>query len=146
MTTNAFYGKFIKTFTDQFTNEMNMFLVLKNKDYQLESKFFGDDGKQFHTIKCKLFGNTELEKDTVYLVKVLEMSEYLGHEYVKTLTWMEVPARKSARLLAKFDVEVEPVATQMEMSDDDESFVDKRERKQTRKKRKMVVSDSDGDL
>jgi len=151
----GFYGKFIKTQNNRFSGKSeHMFVVLKNKDYPEEKMFKpSEDGPFMITLKDRLFDTGRLEKQQVYYLQVLEMGEYLGHDFIKSLNYKKTSERKADKLLSdhekrypyKPQSKPKPVIVMSDSESDEETFTQKRKKKQTRKKKKFVMSDSDSD-
>lgn len=128
-TTDGFYGLFIKSKDEpQWKRTMNLFIVLKNKDYPLtEETFFESEDKSatFVRLKQKLFDGKELEKGKVYFIKSLGVGEFMKRKYIKSIICVDVPKKKSERLISKQEErrnEIEKLMkhTDVNFSDDDE--------------------------
>ena len=145
MTTNYFYGKFIKEKRDQFNNDNHMFIILKHNEFALENKFFGEDNIKFVTLKSKLFGHLSLVVGDVYKVTALQMGEYMGYPYVKKLNVGKVTSATKVAKLTAFLEEGETGPTEFRELSDSEDEVE--EPKKRRRKRKPKDDDSgDEDL
>ena len=149
--TNYVYVKFLKTRKDNFNKMMNMFLVLKNKNFEFEHKFFGDE-HNLTSLKQKLFNGIDLEVGAVYVIGVRETGTFNSYTYIKSLHIQTVPDTKAQKLLALQQQSIpEAKITVSKYVDSDEEIEEEEHKptkpktkpKKNKHKKRMVDSDSD---